>query len=216
MVKVGDKSHKKYTQKGFKSPVHKNWEPPQSQSQPTTATKLPLQSISHINRPTQASMTCRPLQQSNYCHNYQHRPTNSKIDEIPGMLTPSLSKNNRSTLEEEFNASFFTQKHSVNNSEQGSVSSSKNSFNDSFQLYGTNVSVDEDGSREILDQVNSSVELAKDHHQFVKEFPKEEELRNHMKKSTHFFYNNGESILKDLDAQSNHSVTNSISSIKFS
>jgi len=37
-----------------------------------------------------------------------------------------------------------------------------------------------------------------------------------MKKSSHFYYNNSESILKELDAQSNHSVTNSISSIKFS
>ena len=78
MVKV-DKSNKKYQQKCFKSPLHKNWEPPQSQSQPTTATKLPLQSISHNTKPIQASMTSRPLQQSSYHHNFHHRPTHSKL-----------------------------------------------------------------------------------------------------------------------------------------
>ena len=66
------------------------------------------------------------------------------------MMTPSLNKNTKSVLEDAFSASYMTQKHSLN-SDHGSISSNKNSFNDSFHLGNTNMSLDES------DYVNSSV-----------------------------------------------------------
>lgn len=58
-------------------------------------------------------------------------------------MTPSLTKTNRSFVNEDtFNSSFLTEKHNnFRDSENGSVSaSSKNSFNDSFQLYQQDLS----------------------------------------------------------------------------
>ena len=58
-------------------------------------------------------------------------------------MTPSLNKNNHSNNNDRFDASFFTQKHSLM-SDHGSISSNKNSFNDSFHLHANNVSMEED------------------------------------------------------------------------
>jgi hypothetical protein len=80
----------------------------------------------------------RVLQQSN--HNY-HPKTIPRQEEVSHM-TPSLSKTNRSFATEEVcNASFMTEKQRGGKSEHGSISaSSKNSFNDSFQLYQQDLS----------------------------------------------------------------------------
>ena len=78
-------------------------------------------------------------------------------------MTPNLGKTNRSCANEEMcNASFLTQKERrLGDSEQGEVSvSSKNSFNDSFQLY-QDLSYEEEKGREGGDFVNSSLELVR-------------------------------------------------------
>lgn len=113
------------------------------------------------------------------------RPTHkNRLEEKAVIMTPSLSKNNRSTTAEEgFNSSFLTQKQSMH-SEQGSISSCKNSFNDSFHLYQ-----EEDLSR---DNVNSSLELSSR----VAEFPSDLDTKA-MKKS-HLCFNSSSSVLNDL------------------
>ena len=126
MVKV-DKSSKKYQTRAFKSPLGKHWEET-SQSE-TVQNKIPMK-IQIQSKYLKGISTSRN----------EHAP-------FPTMMTPNLNKNNNSIAVNELNASFLTQKHSASmNSDHGSVSSNKNSFNDSFQLYPSNISIEEDHS----------------------------------------------------------------------
>jgi hypothetical protein len=88
----------------------------------------------------------RPYPPNNYSH-YCSKPSLVR-QEDNSMMTPYLTKTNRSFIVDEGikNASFLTEKPKyADKSEKGSISvSSKASFEDSFQLYGQDLSYDED------------------------------------------------------------------------
>jgi hypothetical protein len=150
------------------------------------------------------------LQQSNYCaKSYTQR------QEEPQIMTPNLTKTSKSfAVEESFDSYYLTQKQkTITDSENGSVESCKNSFNDSFQLCPNE---EEDRvNREDNSSVINSLELHRDPTEVKNDLSQQPSMKS-MKKSMYFCCNDVGNTLKEVSEKSVSGSVTSIASMKFS
>lgn len=110
-------------------------------------------------------------------------------------MTPSLTKTSKSfAVEESFNSCYLTQKQkTITDSENGSVGSCKNSFNDSFQLCPN----EEEVNKEDKSSVINSLELHRDPIEVRNDLSQQPSLKS-MKKSMYFCCNDVGNTLNEV------------------